>query len=103
MAEFRYVDGSSLPRYFREGLFPLVRHAFAQTRRLCKSSNFDHHWVQRHDSNAAEQWQDEQTERMSKRRRVDQGLIDLTEESEPEAEEDEGSEDDDETQAVICL
>ncbi|DBB02515.1 TPA: hypothetical protein ACH3X3_011507 [Trebouxia sp. C0006] len=44
---------------------------------------------QRHDSNAAEQWQD--------------GLIDLTEESEPEAEEDEGSEDDDETQAVICL
>ena len=31
------------------------------------------------------------------------GLIDLTEESELEAEEDEGSEDDDETQAVICL
>lgn len=46
---------------------------------------------QRHDSNAAEHWQDEQTERMSKRRRVDEGLIDLTEESELEAEVDAGA------------
>ncbi|DBA74707.1 hypothetical protein WJX79_002267 [Trebouxia sp. C0005] len=46
MVDFRYVDGSSLPTYFREGLFPLVRHAFAQTKRLCKSSDFDDHWAQ---------------------------------------------------------
>jgi len=46
MVEYRYIDGSSLPAYLREGLSPLVLHAFAQTKRLCKSSNFDDHWAQ---------------------------------------------------------